>query len=76
MPDIIAISETKITNGQILVNVDINGYDFIHCNSSTKAGGVGIYIKKMLPYKQKSDINIKLSFVENIGLKLKPPQGQ
>ena len=75
MPDIIAISESKITNGQILVNFDINGYDFIHCDSTTKAGGVGIYIKKTLPYKQKSDINIELSFVENI-LKLKPPQGQ
>ena len=51
MPNIIAISETKITYGQILVNVDINGYDFIRCDSTTKAGGVGIYVKKTLPYK-------------------------
>ena len=53
MPDIIAISETKITNGQILVNVDINGYDFIHCDSTTKAGGVGIYIKKNVTLQTK-----------------------
>ena len=75
MPDIIAISETKITNGQILVNVDINGYDFIHCNSTTKAGGVRIYIKKTLPYEKKSDINIKLSFVENIWIEVKAATG-
>ena len=75
MPDIIAISETKITYGQILVNVDINGYEFIHCDSTTKAGGVGIYIKKTLPYKQKSDINIKLSFVENIWIEVKAATG-
>ena len=75
MPDIIAISETKITYGQILVNVDINGYDFIHCNSTTKADGIGIYIKKSLPYKQKSDINIKLSFVENIWIEVKAATG-
>ena len=53
MPDIIAISETKITYGQILVNVDINGYDFIHCDSTTKAGGVGIYIKKNVTLQTK-----------------------
>ena len=40
-PDIIAISETKLTYGQLLVNVDITGYDFIHCASITKAGWVG-----------------------------------
>ena len=36
-PDIIAISETKITYGQPIVNVDITGHDFIHCDSITKA---------------------------------------
>ena len=39
-PDITAISETKITYGQLLVNVGIVGYDFIHCDSVTKAGVV------------------------------------
>ena len=57
MPDIIAIYETKITYGQTLVNVNIDGYDSIHCDSTTKAGGVGIYIKQTLSYKQKSTLN-------------------
>ena len=60
-PNIIAISETKLTFGQPLVNVDITGYDFIHRASKqnfSKAGGVGFYIKQNLSYKQKPDINL------------------
>ena len=44
-PDIIVISETKITYGQLIVNVDITRYDFIYCDSITKAGGVSFYVK-------------------------------
>ena len=75
MPDIIAFSETKITYGQTLVNVNTNGYDFIQCDSTTKADGVGIYIKQALPCKQKFDININLSFVENIWMEVKVTSG-
>ena len=46
-------------------------YDFIHCDSTTNNDGVGIYIKQTLPNKQKFDINIKLSFVENIWIEVK-----
>ena len=45
MSDIIAISETKITYGQPIVNVDITVYGFLHCDSITKADGVGFYVK-------------------------------
>ena len=74
-PGIIAISETKITYGQPLVNVDITGYDFIHRVSITKVGGVGFYIKQNLSYKQKSGININLNFVENMWIEVKTNNG-
>ena len=74
-PDIIAMSETKLTYGQPLVNVDITGYDFIHRASITKTGGVGFYIKQNLFYKQKSDININLNFVENMWIEVKTSNG-
>ena len=74
-PDIIAISETKLTHGQPLVNVDIIGYNFIHCASITKAGGVGFYVKQNLSYKQKFDININLNFVENMWIEVKTNNG-
>ena len=51
--DIIAISETKLTFGRPLVNLDITGYDFIHRASKqnfSKAGGVSFYIKQNLSY--------------------------
>ena len=73
--DIIAISETKITYGQPIVNVDITGYDFIRCDSITKVGGVGFYVKQTLPYKQKTEINIQLSFVENMWIEVKTITG-
>ena len=73
--DIIAISETKITYGQPIVNVDITEYDFIYCDSITKAGGVGFYVKQTLPYQQKTEINIELSFVENMWIEVKTITG-
>ena len=54
----------------------ITGYDFIHCASITKAGGVGFYVKQNLSYKQKSDININLNFVENMWIEVKTNNGQ
>ena len=30
LPDIIAITETKLTKNKIAVNIDIEGYNFIH----------------------------------------------
>ena len=74
-PDIIAISETKITYVQPIVNVDITEYDFIHCDSITKAGWVGFYVKQTLPYKQKTEINIELNFVENMWIEVKTTTG-
>ena len=48
LPHIIAITETKLAKNQIVVNIDIEGYNFIHSDSSSKTGGVGLYIKDSL----------------------------
>ena len=48
-PDIIAVSETKITekaNSDALV--DMNGYVFVHKKSVTHFGGVGFYISQQI----------------------------
>ena len=74
-PDIIAISKTKLIYGQPLVNVIITGYDFIHRVGITKARWVGFYIKQSLSYKQKSDININLNFVENMWIEVRTNNG-
>ena len=46
--EIVAISETKIIEGKFNRNIYFDGYNFIHCDSVTRAGGVGLYIKNTL----------------------------
>ena len=58
-PDIIALSETKITekvNSDALV--DIDGYVFVHKKSATHFGGVGFYISQKIDYKLREDLDM------------------
>ena len=45
LPDI-ALIETKLSPNQIPTNIDLEGCEFVRCDSSSKSGGVGFYIKK------------------------------
>ena len=45
IPNIIAISETKLRDGGFR-NMGLTGFDFVHHSSPTNAGGVGLYIKQ------------------------------
>ena len=47
---IIAISETKLREGNLNRNIDLKGCNFVHSDSKTLAGGVGICIKSTLNY--------------------------
>ena len=62
LPDIIALTETKLSPNQIPTNIDLKGYDFVHCGSESKSGGVGFYIKKTITYKLERNINLDLNF--------------
>ena len=56
-PQIIAPSETKIYKKQgVNVSTSLVGYNFLHCDSDTLAGGVGIYINNSLSYQLRNDI--------------------
>jgi len=43
--DIIAITETGLTNQETLIDVSISGYHFYHTETKTQKGGAAIYIK-------------------------------
>ena len=43
LPDIIALTETKLSPNQIPTNIDLEGYEFVRCDSLSKSGGVGFY---------------------------------
>jgi len=57
-PDIIADSETRInsTNAH-LSDHQMHGYTFFHCDSTTKAGGVGAYIKNTMDAKHIQELS-------------------
>ena len=58
-PDIIALSETKITDKvNEKPHVDIAGYNFIFSKSPTCFGGVGLYISVKIDYKVREDLDI------------------
>ena len=75
-PDVIAITETKLSKGSIYNNIDIDGYHFIHIDSASNAGGVGLYIKTSLSFIQLIDFDLNLDGVENIWIQVKPENNQ
>ena len=72
LPDIIAITETKLGKNQIVINIDIEGYNFIHSDSSSRAGGVGLYmyIKDSLTFTLKEGFDLNINSVENIWIQI------
>ena len=57
-PEVIGISETKI-NENISLNLQIPNYLFFHNDSSTNAGGIGMY-KPNLKYKLRQDLSLNV----------------
>ena len=56
-PEIVAFSETKLKEGKANRNVELEGYNFIHRDSITAAGGVGLYILKSLSYSVNNSLS-------------------
>ena len=65
-PAVIAISETKLKESKIANNINLQGYNFIHYDSKTSAGGVGLYINKLLVYNSRNDLRLNLDRVEDL----------
>ena len=70
MPDIIAITETKLKKYELQTNIGINGNNFIHSDSDSQAGSVGLYIKSFINYKIIDELDLNLNFAENIWIEV------
>ena len=68
-PDILAISETKLNENNV-VNVDITGYNFFHTDSSTNAGGAAIYVNRDIKAIARPDIKLPLDDVESCWIEI------
>ena len=69
-PDVIALTETKIKESGTQVNRVLNGYTFVHNDTKTSAGGVGIYIKSHICFKLRQDLEIKCREYEAIWIEI------
>ena len=72
-PDIICISETKLHDDKIDCQsnlVKLPGYALVYNNSTTQAGGVGIYISEKLKFCVKHELNLNVSNCESLFIEL------
>ena len=65
-PDVIAISEAKITKNTPYPNITLHGYSFLHHDSETKAEGAAFYIKESLSFSQRNNTKVELPLVEDM----------
>ena len=68
MPEIIAISETKL---KAEFKLQLDGYDFLQKDSSTNAGGVGLFISKSLNYEVIEHYHLHNNDCEELWVKIK-----
>ena len=58
LPDVLAISKTKLKPNNLTITIDMQGYIFIRNNSSKNFGDVGFFIKENLYHKILTNIEI------------------
>ena len=70
----ICISETRLHESQTLVNVEIDGYKFVHIPTKTQCGGVGMYISHEYEFEIIDDFSLSHDNIcESIFVELKIP---
>jgi len=70
-PKIIAVTESKIKKKEnITFSPNIMGYNFLHSDSVTNAGGVGVYIYDNTSYRLRTDIPNSLDSFESLWIEV------
>ena len=73
-PDIIAVTETILCDAKCGNNIELLGYKFVHSDSLTKAGGVGLYIIESLAFNFSTTLKLNVDHVEDIWISFKIKQ--
>ena len=68
-PDIVCVSETRL-KGNPLINIAITSYNFVHADSVTNAGVVGVYVSSKFRFQVDPKLNLNLNSCEEIWLNL------
>ena len=53
-------------------NIQIPNYNFVHVDSLTNAGGVGLYGNKKLQYAVRQDLELPIDGCESLFIEVKP----
>ena len=69
LPDIIAISETKLKLLQVY-NAKLSGYHFYHKGTTTRWGGVGLFIKESLSISICKEFDLNIPNCEDMWIQL------
>ena len=69
LPDIIAMSETKLKLSQVF-NAKLSGYHFYHKGTTTSWGGVGLFIKESLSISICKEFDINIPNYEDMWIQL------
>ena len=70
-PSCIAVTETKINKRSNLDCIKLSNYEFIHTDSLTCAGGVGLYIKNSFNYEERKDLQLYNENYESVWTNIK-----
>ena len=69
--DILCITETRLHDRDPLVNIQIPGYNFVHKETTTQCGGVGIFIKTGIEYEELNLTSSQHNVFESIFIEIK-----
>ena len=59
LPEVIAVTETKLNLKSELLQADLENYQFAHKDSTSKDGGVGLYVRNDLNFVLKPAMSVK-----------------
>ena len=70
--DIIGITETRLLNDETLINIDLDGYDFVHTPTFNRCGGAGFYVKSAYDFEIKKKLSKSIrDLTETIFIEIK-----
>ena len=73
LPDLVAISETKL-NENSTSNISIPNYCFLRNDSPSNAGGVGLCIKESFKFRIRKELSLNISNCEDLWIEIETNQ--
>ena len=66
LPEVIAVTETKLNLKSDLLQTDLENYQFAHKDSTSNAGGVGLYVRNDLNFVIKLAMSVESEDCESL----------